>query len=212
MGFWIRNILIGCILAVLAYFFFVNKELLMSFGDSSKTETTMASSTPKKEEKENSAAKGLSKFYANINADTDVDKPTIRNNIVYLPAPKGDLELLLNNRMKVVKPYVQQWKGTTKSRPFRLNETLSGKFSEYATEDKLKVFWRLKRDYVVKDAFRINKSILKTALQLSQGISGHFQNGVSVYFCYQSRALVFIEGTKSYLDERCSLLKRRDNY
>lgn len=221
MGFWIRNILFGSILVVLAYLFFVNQDLLTSLGQSSE-KMSPAMATPKdmspakkhmkEEKKENSAAKGLSKFYANINASTDVDKPTIRKNIVYLPAPKGDLELLLSERRRIVRSYPKNWKGTTKSRPFRLSETLHGKFSEYAKEDKLKVFWRLNRDYVVKDAFRINKNILKTALQLGQAINGHFQNGVSVYFCYQSRSLVFIEGAKSYLDERCILLKRNTNY
>lgn len=223
MGFWIKNIIFGSILFILAYLFFANQDLLMSFGQETKkmapevpikTDTvTVPISKPKPVEKKvNKAAEGLSNFYANINADSDVDKPTIRNNIVYLPDPKGDLELLLNARRKVVRPYLKKWQGTTESRPFRLSETIHQKLSEYAKKDKLEVFWRLNRDYVVKDSFRINKNILKTALQLGQGISGHFQNGISIYFCYQSRSLVVIEGTKSYLNERCSLLKTRSGY
>jgi len=233
MLFWVRNIIFGGILAALAYFFFSNQDLLKSFGNNEKasatkaqmvekvdvatpaTKTAMPSMQAKKEEepkKENKAAKGLSKFYANINGDPNVDIPTVRNNIVYLPAPSGDLEILLNARKKTVKAYPRHWKGSVESYPFRLGETIGGKLSEFAEKDKLKVFWRLNRDYVVKDAFRINKNILKAALQLGQGIDGHFQNGVSIYFCYTSRSLVVIEGTKSYLDERCSLLESNSGY
>jgi len=219
MGFWIKNIIFGCILIVLAYLFFDNQDLLKSLGQetASPVKTTLikdpitvsySDHNPIKDKKiENNAANGLSKFYANINADTNVDKPTIRKNIVYLPKPRGDLELLLDTRQEVVKPYLQSWQGTVESRPFRLGETIYQKLAEYAQKENLKVFWRLNRDYVVKDAFRINKSILKLALQLGQGINGHFQNGVSIYFCYQSRSLVVIEGEKNYLNERCVLLK-----
>lgn len=227
MGFWIRNIIFGCILIGLAVYFFVNQDLMMSLekevvkntqtADVMKTDNIAIPSTPTPKKKpavvENKAAKGLSKFYANINGDNiGKNGPTIRNNIVYLPDLVDDLELLLDARMDSVSAYPKGWQGTTESRAFRLGETLFTKLAEYSETDKLKVFWRLNRDFVVKDAFRINKNIIKTALQVGQGIEGHFQNGVSVYFCYQSRSLVFIEGTKSYLNERCSLLKRRDNY
>lgn len=224
MGFWIRNIVFGCILATLAYYFFANQDLLLSFGGDTvssapqsieKLDTVAAPQEKASEETqktENKAATGLSKFYANINGDPNVKTPTIRNNIVYLPELEDDLELLLDDRKKVVRPYPKNWQGSIESRPFRLGETIHEKLAEYAKEEKLAVFWRLNRDYVVKDAFRINKTILKTALQLGQGINGHFQNGVSIYFCYSSRSIVVIEGTKSYLDERCSLLKSNSGY
>jgi len=225
MSFLVRNIIFGVILIVLAYLFFANQDLLMSFGEDTSQSMPKATveeievppaSTSKKPQVDNTggnkAAKGLSKFYANINADTDVDEPTIRNNIVYLPTPKGDLELMLDERRDKVLPLDPSWEGTKESRPFRLGETIFQKLYEHAQNEKLKVFWRLNRDYVVKDAFRINKNILKTALQLGQGISGHFQHGVSIYFCYQSRSIVFIEGTKSYLNDRCTLLTRESNY
>jgi hypothetical protein len=228
MLFWVRNIIFGSILAVLAYFFFANQDLLESFGGNEKASTAKMiekvdtiTITPTKKimpskevepEKENKAAKGLSKLYANINGDPNVDTPTIRNNIVYLPPPSGDLEILLNARKKIVKAYPKNWRGSIESYPFRLGETIGGNLSDFAEQNKLKVFWRLNRDYVVKDAFRINKNILKAALQLGQGINGHFQNGVSIYFCYTSRSIVVIEGTKSYLDERCTLLKSNSGY
>lgn len=225
MGFWVRNIIFGCILIGLAAYFFTNQDLMNSIEQDAMQEAptteqaekidTVAAPKPapkKEEEKQNKAAKGISSFYANILGELGENGPTIRNNIVYLPEQTNDLELLLDNRMQTVRAYPKRWSGTTESRPFRKDETIFQKLAEFAKKDKLEVFWRLNKDFVVKDAFRINKNILKTALQLGQGIDGHFQEGVSVYFCYKSRSIVFIEGTKSYLDERCTLIQPKRNY
>jgi hypothetical protein len=228
MGFWVRNIIFGCILVSLAIYFLLNQDLMMSFTDAPakspstteavKTDDVVAPTpapTPKPTKKTttNKAAKGLSAFYANINAENiGKNGPVVRNNIVYLPDHEDDLELLLDARRKIVRAYPKNWQGEVESRPFRLGETIFQKLYEYAEEERLAVFWRINRDFVVKDAFRINKTVLKTALQLAQGIEGHFQNGLSVYFCYQSKSIVMIEGTKSYLDERCKLIKPKLNY
>lgn len=225
MGFWIKNIIFGCILISLAIYFFMNQDLMMSLSQEAtpkqtateavKTDdvvVTAPAAKPVKKTATNKAADGLSNFYANISAELGKNGPTIRNNIVYLPDLEDDLELLLDAREKVVPPYPKNWRGNIESRPFRPGETIFQKLFEYAEKEKLTVFWRLNKDFLVKDSFRINKTVIKTALQFAQGIEGHFQNGVSVYFCYQSRSIVVIEGTKSYLDERCNLIKPKTNY
>jgi len=223
MGFWLRNLIFGGILVGLAVYFFMNQDLLMDLekeyvqesipSGKEKIDSVAAPKAPvkkqKKETSTNTAAQGISAFYGNILGEPGANGPTIRNNIVYLPELENDLELLLDERMKMVRAYPTHWQGTKDNRPFRLGQTIFQKLSEYAEKDKLTVFWRLNKDFIVKDAFRINKNILNTALQLGKGVEGHFQNGVSVYFCYQSRSLVLIEGTKSYLNERCTLLKSR---
>ncbi len=225
MFFWIRNIIFGLILISLAAYFFINQDLMMSSLDAemvevapkidiieakdTATQTSVSTAKKTKEDKtKNKAAKGLSKFYANINAE-DIGKygPVVRNNIVYLPALEDDLELLLDERKKVVIAYPENWQGSSQSYPFRTGETIFKKLLELAEKDDLTVFWRLSKDFIVKDTFRVNKNILKTALQLGQGVAGHFPNGLSVYFCYQSKSIVMIEGTKSYLNERCKLIK-----
>jgi len=228
MGFWVRNIIFGCILVSLAVYFLLNQDLMMSLAGGStqnpveseaiKTDDVVVATptppvTPVKKPTTNKAAKGLSAFYANINAENiGKNGPVVRNNIVYLPDHEDDLELLLDERKKVVRAYPKNWQGEVESRPFRLGETIFQKLYEYAEQERLRVFWRLNKDFVVKDAFRINKTVLKTALQLGQGVEGHFQNGLSVYFCYQSKSIVMIEGTKSYLDERCKLIEPKVNY
>lgn len=225
MFFWIRNIIFGIVLIALAAYFFLNQDLMMSSLDSNMVEASQKvdiieqkstlAPTPeplakKAKEKEvtNTSGEGLSKLYANINSN-NIGKygPVVRNNIVYLPIPDDNLKSLLNKRKEVVNPYSENWQGSTQSYPFRTGETIFEKLLEFAEKDELTIFWRLNKDFIVKDAFRINKNILKTALQLGQGIAGHFPNGLSVYFCYQSKSIVMIEGTKHYLDQRCKLIK-----
>jgi len=233
MNFWLRNIILGTFLVVLAWAFLANQDFLLSLdhpanklddsSDSStsapatKTAQTGSDKTSKKPkpslEHDNAAAAGLSKFYANLYGDTNNKGPKVRNNIVYLPDPKGDLEKLLKAREMVVLPYKKNWQGSVESRPFRKGETMYQKLAQYSTDDGIELIWWLNRDYVVKSAFRIEKSILKTTYQVGKAIEGHFESGLSIYFCYRHRAVVIIESMpRPFLDEECTLLGAKTAY
>ena len=226
MNFWLRNILLGVGLTVLAWGFLANQDFFLSLNgpaqesevmDSSTKEEAVASQVKepsKKTEKyqqggksKNSAALGLSRFYANLHGDMNGTEPKVRNNIVYLPKPKGSLEELLKAREMVVRPYKKSWQGNIESRPFRLGETLNQKLSEYSEKEGIDLFWWLNRDYIVKDAFRIEKNLLKTSFQVAKAIEGHFESGLSIFFCNRQRAIVVIESApQAFLDEECTLL------
>ena len=218
MAFWIKNFIFLSILLVLAYFLFANQDALFSPDEAQQVAAedvnakadamavTEKKVTPKK--KSNAAADGLSKFYANLHGSDPADGPQIRNNIVYLPEPKGDLVELLEARRMVTRPLRDNWTGTKENRPFRKGNTLYQKLVEYAEPEGLEVIWWLNRDFVVKDAFRINKSIVDTAYWVGKAIAGHFPDGLSAYFCNQQRTLVLIEKELSYLDDVCILLPK----
>lgn len=221
MIFWIKNLIFLVVLVALAYYLIANEEELFS----SKVEDEVVAvpveagnvATPAAEpqvniKQTNAAAEGLSRFYANLHGTDADDGPKVRNNIVYLPEPKGDLVEILEARRLVTRPLRKNWSGSTENRPFRKGETLHQKLLEYAKQDGLEVIWWLDRDFIVKDPFRINKDIIDTAYRVGQAIGGHFVNGLSTYFCYQQRTLVLIEKESSYLDEECTLLpqKKRD--
>ena len=229
MGFWIRNAVIAIILIGLGIAFFLNKELLLSeAGMSTSSSTTAVTEQPnppsaetEKAEKEkiqkeklktlqaknnaNAAAEGLSNFYAKIYGDNS--KRKVRNNIIFLPDPKGDIVKILQAREMVVRPFRQNWSGTKASRSFRKGETLYQKISEFAQEDGLEVIWWINKDFIVKDPFRINKDILKTASQIGRGVSGHFPEGINTFFCYRQRTIAFVNEPPAYLQEECLLLK-----
>jgi len=232
MGFWYKNVIFALILIGLAYYFLSNpgllKELKEQFDETSleistgsEEGTANASDTNeiKKIEQElakapvpvtkkstNAAADGLSRFYANLHGETEGDEPRVRNNIVYLPEPKGSLIELLEARRLVTRPLRKTWRGTKDNRPFRKGHTLHQKLSEYAEADGLEVIWWLNRDFIIKDPFRVDKDIIQTTYQISRAIEGHFQDGLSAYFCYKERALVLSERDYAYLDEECQIL------
>lgn len=236
MRFWLPKIIFGLILIGLAYFLLKNQDLYFDIDDDSANsaeiaqtdapsvtepaveEPAKAKPAPKKtspstqKKSVNSAAAGLSKFYASINPDMSKKGPRIRKNVVYLPDPKGDLEKLLEARRKVTRPLKPSWQGSTDSRRFQVGQTLFQKISEYASNDGLEVIWWLNRDLVVKDAFRIKQNIIKTSLQLGKALNGHFIDGVSTYFCYKHRTLVFIDVPIPYLEQECKLLRSKSGY
>ncbi|TWX70413.1 TcpQ domain-containing protein [Colwellia sp. C1TZA3] len=226
MKFWLRNIILGLILIALASALWLNQTPLFSDNqqptegvvttkvdlnnqEQELTEPVAQEETVETEENTNAAADGLSRYYASIRGDMTGDGPQIRNNIVYLPEPKGDLEKILTARGLITRPLPKNWIGETDNHPFRLGETLFGKLSEYAEDNKLQVIWWLNRDFVVKNAFRINKDIVTTSYQVGKAIAGHFESGLSIYFCYQQRTIVVIEYGTAYLKKECLLLPSR---
>ena len=137
MNFWLRNIIFGFILITLTFLLFDNQELLFSESKKERTVTekvavikpadkaTMTKKKlPQKNKNKNAAAEGLSRFYANLHGDDSSSGPKIRNNIVYLPDPKGDIVKLLEARSMVTRPLRRNWRGTNENHPFRLGETL----------------------------------------------------------------------------------------
>jgi hypothetical protein len=234
MGFWVRNIIFAIILIALAYAFFANEDFLLSLDGSIEQEATAdlveqkegvtkpappaTTTAPKPQYQQgrkpaNAAAEGLSNFYAKIYGD-DIGKngPRIRNNIIFLPDPVGDLVEILQAREILVRPYRESWQGTTASRSFRTGQTLYQKLAEYAKQDDLEIIWWLNKDFIIKDPFRIDKNILKTAYQIGEAVSGHFPEGISSYFCYRQRTLVFINEAPKYLNNECTLLKSPNGY
>ena len=232
MNFWFRNFFLACLLILLAWAFFANQDFLLSLdGSLANKSTTTVINSPVTDEpssetnnssskkyqqgrnSSNAAAAGLSKFYANLHGDTTGKGPNIRNNIVYLPDPKGDLKELLQARKMVVRPYKKNWQGSIQSRPFRRGETLNQKLAEFNRKDGVELIWWLNRDYVVKDPFRVEKDILSTTYLVSKSVEGHFASGLSIFFCNKQRTLVVIEsGTNHFLKEECILLTGSSNY
>ena len=221
MGFWIRNAIIAVVLIGLAVAFYLNKDLLLALdqeepqttteaaveaaSESSKDSTASTQKKPQTQQKKvNAAADGLSNFYAKIYGDKEDRK--IRNNVIFLPDPEGDLVKILQAREMIVRPYSKSWNGNKASRSFRKGETLYQKLSEYSTDEGLEVIWWLNKDFIIKDPFRIDKNILKTARQIGNAVAGHFPEGINTYFCYRQRTLVLVNEPPAYLNEECTHL------
>lgn len=216
MGFWIRNIVLAIVLIGLAVAFFLNKDLLLALNqedaqlskDEVDTKLDASQKTPsakKQPKNSNAAADGLSNFYAKIYGKKE--KRKVRNNVIFLPEPQGDLVEILQARKMMVRPYNKHWLGTKASRSFRKGETLYQKLVEYSENDGLEIIWWINKDFIIKDPFRIDKNILKTASQIGKAVSGHFPEGIKSYFCYRQRMLVFVNEPPTYLNDECIILR-----
>lgn len=231
MSFWIRNIIFGIILIMGAYLLLVQQggvQIVLekiaewtkpSMNDTSAPESEANSQeqqaekpAPKPEKKStNAAAEGLSRFYASINPSFDDKETKIRENIVYLPDPKGDLTKLLQAREKVTRPLRKSWRGDREARPFRVGETLYQKLAEYSHEQGIEIIWWLNRDFLIKDPFRIDQDIVKTAYQIGKAVGGHFEEGIDIHFCYKHRAIVLIDKKNNYLETECDLIGSKNS-
>ncbi|WDE13011.1 TcpQ domain-containing protein [Thalassomonas haliotis] len=230
MKFWLPKIIFGLILIIVAFLLLKNQDFIFSASErgehvpeislpvQEKMPTKLKDTTIKpkaravNKESSNAAAEGLSRFYASINSDLGKKGPRIKNHVVYLPEPKGDIDKLLEARRLVTRPLRANWQGDKESRPFRVGQTVFQKLSEYAEDNGLEVIWWLNRDFLVKDPFRINKNIIDTAYQLGKGVEGHFENGVSTFFCHRHRTLVLIDLPTDYIKKECTLLKSKTGY
>jgi hypothetical protein len=232
MNFWLRNIILGVVLCGLAFAFLANQDLLLSLDgslgqvseeemlpepapDPNADNTHLVKDKPKvaTPKSSNAAAVGLSKFYANLHGDMSKGGPKVRNNIIYLPDPKGDLTEILQAREMMVRPYKKNWHGSTESRPFRKGDTLYQKLAEYTEKDGVELLWWLNRDFIVKDPFRVDKNLLVTVFQSAKSIEGHFQSGLSIFFCPRQRSIAVIESEPhAFLDEECMLLQSENPY
>jgi hypothetical protein len=205
MGFWIRSAIIAAILIGLAVAFFLNKDLLLASNqDDAQSSTVEAIDTIKKQlkpKRPNAAAEGLSNFYAKVYGDKENRK--IVNNVIFLPDPEGDLVKILQAKEISTRSYPRNWRGTEENRPFRKGETLYQKLSEYSSIEGLDIMWRINKDFIIKDPFRINNDIINTAKKIGDAVSGHFPEGINSYFCYRQRTLVFVNEPMAYLDDEC---------
>ncbi|MGB1198294.1 MAG: TcpQ domain-containing protein [Thalassotalea sp.] len=222
MMLWIRNITFALILVTLGVLLFLNREMLFTSAATEEltTEEVLADKEraeekvhekedlPEASKKEkNAAAAGLSRFYANLRGTDEDDGPRIKNNIVYLPEPDGDLVDILTAKALVTRPLRSNWRSSKKNAAFRIGFTLNQKLTEYAEESGLELIWWLDKDFLVKDPFRINKDIVRMTYQISKAVEGHFPDGVLAYFCNKHRTLIITEKNYEYLNDECILLE-----
>ena len=223
MNFRLKHITLLGLLAAIAYLLLDNRELMFSIvnqpteknspliSDKNAKDISILPNVSLKKST-NPAADGLSRFYASINPDINTKGPRTRNNVVYLPAPAGNLVTILEAKKTVTRPYQKSWQGDVKSRPFRTGFTILQKLTDYASNEGIEIIWWLNRDFIVKDPFRIEKNILETSFQLGRSVEGHFKNGLHVYFCYRQRTIVFIDEPTAYLNDECSMLESKSGY
>lgn len=185
MWFWIRNISLLVILGGLAYLLLTKPDFLI------------------RKDSTNVAAEGFSEFYSKIRGSLADGARELSQFKLTLPDTSDKLSTQLQQRSAVVVPADINWRGSVTDRRFREGDTLKTELTEFARAEGLELFWTLPRDYVVKQYFQIDDSLIATIHKVSVAIAPDFSSPVQAFFCPRERAAVITYKSNPYLSEHC---------
>ncbi|WP_333606701.1 TcpQ domain-containing protein [Arsukibacterium sp.] len=156
-----------------------------------------------RQESVNRAAEGFSNFYGKIRSGSfgRGDKPSDFQ--ITLPDTSEILPRQLQRRSETVLPLSLNWRGTVTDRRFRKGDTLKTRLTEFSRAEDVELFWTLPRDYIVKQYFQTNSSLLGSAHDVGKAIAADFPRPVLVFFCPDARALVVTDKLSPYLQQNC---------
>lgn len=153
-------------------------------------------------DKPNAAADGFSRFYSNFRGNIQQGNGH-SDYILRLRDSSDELILMLRRREQQVAPLSPSWRGEVIRRRFHAGGTLKDALHSYAQQEQMALFWTLPRDYVIKQFFETNGSLLETIQEMVVTIGPDFSNPVYGYFCPKSRALVLTDLDDSFLQQQC---------
>ena len=185
MWFWIRNLSLLVILGAFAYAIFTKPDFLI------------------RKDSANIAAEGFSDFYSKIRGSIADGAKELSKFKLPLPDTSDRLTQQLQQRANVVVPGEANWRGQVIDRRFREGDTVKTKLTEYSQAEGIALFWTLPRDYVVKQYFQVDSSLIDTVYQVAQAIAPDFHSPVISFYCPRERAAVITDKTNEYLTEHC---------
>lgn len=153
-------------------------------------------------EKTNAAADGFSRFYANFRSSLQ-QGGSQSNYTVNLRDSSDELIIMLRRREQQVSPANPAWRGEVVRRRFQEGVTLKTALEDYAQQEQMQLFWTLPRDYVIKQFFETNGSMLDSLQQMAITVAPDFTKPVKGFFCPKSRALVITDLDDPFLQQHC---------
>ncbi|MBZ9612363.1 TcpQ domain-containing protein [Rheinheimera maricola] len=185
MWFWIRNIILLLLLGGIGYVLLTKPDLIL------------------RTDKVNQAAAGFSEFYSKVRGSVADGARELSKFKLTLPDTSDKLTQTLQQRALVVVPGKDDWRGKVTDRRFREGDTVKTKLAEYARAEGVELFWTLPRDYVIKQYFQVNGSLIATVHQIAQAIAPDFQSPVLSFYCPKERAAVITDKTNEHLTQHC---------
>jgi hypothetical protein len=185
MWFWIRNLSLLVILGGLAYAILTKPEFLL------------------RKDSANAAADSFSEFYGKIRGSIADGARELSKFKLTLPDTSDRLTQQLMQRSKVVVPGDKNWRGQVTDRRFREGDTVKTKLTEFARAENTELFWTLPRDYVVKQYFQTETTLIETVYEISVAIAPDFSTPVLAYYCPRERAAVITDKENDYLRQNC---------
>jgi hypothetical protein len=140
-------------------------------------------------DKSNPAAEGFSRYHSDF--------------VISLPDGSAELIPQLRRREAQVSPADPAWRGEVTRRRFQSGTTLKVQLGQYVQQEDMVLYWTLPRDYVVKQFFETNGSLLDALQELAFTLSPDFKQQVSAWYCPKSRALLLTDLQDPFLQQNC---------
>ena len=185
MWFWIRNITLLVLLGGLAYAILTKPDFIF------------------RKDSANVAAEGFSEFYSKIRGSIADGARELSEFKLSLPDTSDRLTQQLMQRSKVVVPGDKNWRGLVTDRRFREGDTIKTKLTEFARAENTELFWTLPRDYVVKQYFQTDTTLIETIYEIAVAIAPDFRSPVLAFYCPRERAAVITDKENDYLKQNC---------
>lgn len=127
----------------------------------------------------------------------------------------GDFVLEVNNSEKPLierlhqmesqqKPVSGRWVGEHKFRTFKAGTTLRSAITDYAESEGMQVIWELDKDFIVKNQFQMDNTIIGSLHTIANAIDSNFHGEVRAFVCPKQRSLVITDKSSDYLEKQCA--------
>lgn len=115
----------------------------------------------------------------------------------------------LNDRLKdmesIQQPVTGRWVGEHKFRTFAAGSTLRESITNFAQTEGMQVIWELDQDFIVKDHFQMDDTIVGSLHKIARTVDSNFNGTVRAYVCPRNRSLVITAKESDYLNKYCAL-------
>ncbi|GAB3030682.1 TcpQ domain-containing protein [Bowmanella dokdonensis] len=150
-------------------------------------------------------ARGLSDFYAQYRSGPSLPLLDPQSDFVMdLNQQDKPLDSRLQEMESIQKPASGRWQGEHKYRTFKAGGTLREIITNYAQSEGMQVIWELNQDFVVKNNFQVEDTVIGTMNKIARAIDSNFAGTVEGFFCPRQRSLVITDNATDYLRQHCT--------
>lgn len=191
--FWARHVGLAVVLIVVA----VTVIMLQS----SREKTPQAVGA----EKSKSISTNMSSFYSDYRKSQT--KPVEEEVSDFVMQLNDSEDRPLTERLKEMEstqqPVTGRWVGEHKYRTFEAGTTLREAITLFAQKEGMQVIWELDQDFIVKDHFQMDDTIVGSLHKIARTVDSNFNGTVRAYVCPKNRSLVITEKESEYLNKFC---------
>lgn len=161
----------------------------------------------KKEADKKNIDSGLSDFYADHRmSQSKLKEEEVSDFVVELNKKDESLQSRLNRMAgQQITPIEDRWQGEHKFRTFSAGSTLRQSITNYAQSEGMQVIWELDQDFIVKNQFQMEDTLVGSLYQIARAVDSNFDGEVSAYICTKQRSLVITSEVTDFLTENCTL-------